>query len=197
MEGYREMTREKMIVQAMRAEHFSESAPPLPNEVRNEYNKIKSSLRDTSEDKITFRKIFIPASDPQDATSTPETQLELAENLTKQIKEGADFAEIAKQHSADAFATEGGLQEDLPRTDLSANFAAVIFKAEENSVVGPLLDPLGFTIVKVLDKNLGAAPALSEVRSMVEQRVTRNKTSVQYESWIESRRKRAMIDTKL
>jgi peptidyl-prolyl cis-trans isomerase SurA len=197
MEGYRGMTREKMIVQAMRAEHFSEAAPPLPNEVRNEYNRIKSTLRDTSKDKLTFRKIFIPSSDPENPVATPETQLVLAESIAKQIKEGADFSEMAKQHSADAFASEGGLQKDVPRADLAADFAAVVFKSEEGVLIGPLLDPRGFTIVKIIDKHLGPAPPLSEVRPMIEQRVTSNKTSAQYETWIESRRKRAMIDTKL
>ena len=200
MEGYREMTREKMIVQAMRAEQFSEAAPPLPNEVRDEDHQIKTTLRDTSRDQITLRKIFIPSvvssENSQQSLSTSETQLALAESIATQIKEGADFGEMAKKHSADAFASEGGWQQYLPRTDLSADFAAGVFRAEEGEVIGPLLDPQGFTIVKIIAKNLGPSPSLSKVRPMIEQRVTRNKTSAQYETWIESRRKRAMIDKK-
>ncbi|MFD2257196.1 SurA N-terminal domain-containing protein [Luteolibacter algae] len=196
MEGYREMTREKMVVQAMRAQQFSDAPPPLPNEVQTEYNKVKSTLRDISKDKITFRKIFIPAADPESPLATPETQLALAESLASKLNNGADFEEIAKENSRDAFASEGGLQEDLPRTDLSSEFAAIIFEADEGKIIGPLLDPRGFTIVKVISKNLGPSPSLSEVRSMIEERVRRNKTSAQYERWIESRRKRAMIDIK-
>ena len=80
MPGYREMTREKMIVQSMRAQQFSDAPPPLPNEIQNEYNEIRETLRDTSKDKITFRKIFIPAVDPENPLATPETQLALAED---------------------------------------------------------------------------------------------------------------------
>lgn len=197
MEAYREMTREKMVVQAMRAQQFSDAPPPLPNEIQNEYNKIKETLRDVTQDKISFLKIFIPATDPDNATATPESQLALAEDLADKINKGADFAEIAKAHSKDAFASSGGLQENVPRTDLAAEFAAVIFDAPVDKVTGPLLDPRGFTIVKVIKKELGPSPSLSEVRPMIEERVTRNKTSAQYERWIESRRKRAMIETKL
>lgn len=194
MEGYRTMTQEKMVVQSMRAQQFSDAPPPLPNEIQNEYNEIKSTLRDTSKDKITFRKIFIPAVDPDSPLATPETQLALAEDLARQLNEGKDFEEIAKTHSKDAFAATGGLQEDLPRTDLAAEFAAIIFEAPEGKVVGPLLDQRGFTIVKVIAKNLGPSPALGEVRGMIEERVRRKKTSEQYDRWIEARRKRSMID---
>ena len=41
MDGYREMTREKMVVQAMRAQQFADAPPPLPNEIRKEYNEMK------------------------------------------------------------------------------------------------------------------------------------------------------------
>jgi peptidyl-prolyl cis-trans isomerase SurA len=197
MEGYREMTREKMVVQAMRAQQFSDAPPPLPNEIRNEYEAVKPTLRDFSKDTISFHKIFIPASDPSDLTVTPETQLALAEDLAKQIKEGKDIAELAKQHSKDAFAESGGLQEDVPRTDLSPEFAAIIFDSKVDTVVGPLMDPQGFTIVKPHKISLGPPPPLEKVRSMIEERVRKKKTSAQYERWIESRRKRAMVDVRI
>ena len=110
------------------------------------------------------------------------------------MNQGKDFEEIAKANSKDAFATEGGLQKDLPRTDLAAEFAAIIFDATDGKILGPLLDPRGFTIVKVIEKNLGPAPSLSKVRGMIEQRVRRKKTSAQYDRWIENRRKRSMIE---
>ncbi|MEO5712541.1 MAG: SurA N-terminal domain-containing protein [Luteolibacter sp.] len=194
MEGYRKMTYDKMIVQAMRSKQFSDAPPPLPNEVQSEYNEIKLTLRDVTKDTITFEKIFIPASDPANPLATPESQLTLAENLAKQIADGKDFAELAKANSKDAFAEKGGLQENVPRTDLSPEFAAIIFDAPVGKLVGPLLDRLGFTIVKPIKIDFGPPPALTDqMREMIEERVRKKKTSAQYERWIETKRKRAMI----
>jgi peptidyl-prolyl cis-trans isomerase SurA len=193
MDGYREMTREKMVVQAMRAQQFADAPPPLPNEIQNEYNEVKSTLRDVTKDKITFRKIFIPTADPENPIATPETQLALAEDIAKQAKERKSFEELAKTYSKDTFAEQGGLQENLPRTDLSPEFAAILFEAPENQVIGPLLDPRGFTVAVVTGKVPGPSPALATVRPMIEERVRRKKTSAQYNRWIESRRNRAMI----
>jgi peptidyl-prolyl cis-trans isomerase SurA len=197
MEGYREMTREKMVVQAMRAQQFADAPPPLPNEIQKEYDAVKLNMRDVTKDVISFRKIFIPASDPQNPTTTPETQLSLAESIAKQLADGKDFAELAKENSKDAFADKGGLQENVPRLDLSPEFAAIIFDAPAGKIVGPLMDPQGFTIVKVIKIDYGPSPALEKVRDSIEDQVRKKKTSAQYERWIESRRKRAMIDIRI
>ena len=197
MDRYREMTQEKMVVQAMRAQKFlSDAPPPLPNEINKEYSDIKDSMRDTSKDLISFQKIFIPRVDAENPASTPDIQLTLSENLAKQIQEGKDFTELAKANSKDAFAEQGGVQVDVPRIDLSPEFAAIVFEAPEGQLIGPLEDPQGFTIVKITGKNLGPAPGLEKVRDIVEERVRRRKTSVQYEKWMEGLRKKAIIDRK-
>jgi peptidyl-prolyl cis-trans isomerase SurA len=195
MAGYREMTRERMVVQAMRSKQFADAPPPLPNEIQKYYNEIKHTLRDTSKDRISFKKIFIPMINLDDPASTPESQLLLAESLAEQIKKGANFEELAKQHSADAFAEAGGVQEEVSRIDLSPEFAAIIFETADGELAGPLRDPAGFTLVVPIRKFPGPSPALEgRVREMVEEQVRRQKTSEQYERWIESKRKRALID---
>ncbi|OYV05950.1 MAG: hypothetical protein CFE26_08905 [Verrucomicrobiales bacterium VVV1] len=199
MDGYRIMTQDKLVVQAMRAKHFSDAPPPLPNEIQKEYAEIKSTLRDTSKDAISFQKIFIPRTDAANPVATPETQLAIAESLLKQIQDGKDFGELAKISSKDAFAEVGGVQENVPRTDLSPEFASILFDAEIGKIIGPLEDPQGFTVLKVTKKDLGPAPPLSDknVREMVEDRVRRKKTEGEYKHWIEAKRKRAMIQRKM
>ena len=155
-------------------------------------------MRDISKDVISFRKIFIPASDPQNpASPLPRPSSCSPRDLAKQLADGEDFGELAKANSKDAFADQGGLQEDVPRTDLSPEFAAIIFDAPVGKIVGPLVDPHGFTIVKPLKIDFGPSPPLDKVRDIVEERVRKKKTSAQYESWIEARRKKAMIDIKI
>ena len=196
-DGFRKMTRDQLIVQAIRAEHFSDAPPPLPGEIQKEYAAMKDSIRDISKDKITFNKIFLPRQDPQNPFATAESQLALAEQLVADIKTGSDFGEKAKTHSRDAFAAEGGFQENVPRTDLAPEFAAIIFNGKNGDIVGPLEDPAGFTIVKIIQITPGPVPPLSEVKENVEERVRRKKSSAAYEKWIESKRRSAMIEKKI
>ena len=52
-------------------------------------------------------------------------------------------------------------------------------------------------MVKIVDIIPGPAPALGEVREMVEERVRTKKNSVAYENWISKKRKSATIVRKL
>lgn len=195
-EGYRQMTERKLIVQAMRASKFSDAAPPLPFEIQKEYDTVKLSIRDTNGDKMTFLKIYIPAVDDQNAGATPDAQLSLAEDIVKQLKAGGNFEELAKKHSRDAFAAQGGKQVDVPRTDLAPEFAALIMDPPEGTIIGPLMDSKGLTIVKVISKSYGPVPPLSQVREQIEQRVSRQKTAERYERWMKTVRSKAMISKK-
>lgn len=196
VEGYREITRRKLIVQAMRAQKFSDAAPPTPAEMQAEYAEVKQVMRDITKDKITFMKIFIPR-EGADLAAKPEAQLELAEGLAKQLAEGANFEELAKKHSADAFAEQGGKWPEQNRSDLSPAFAAITFDAPLDKVIGPLEDPAGYTLIKVLERKLGPPPEFSKVREVVEERVRRKKSAARYDRWMEGLRKRAWIERKI
>lgn len=198
MEGYREMTKEKLIVQSMRSKQFSDAPPPLPEEIRKEYASVTLEIRDKSKDRVDFQKIFIPSQDMDNPLATPESQLELAESLAKDLRAGkTNFAEAAKKFSKDAFAVDGGWQKNIGRRDLSPEFSMILFDGKEGEIIGPLLDPAGFTIMRPGDFHYGPAPSLDSVREMIEERVRRKKTSVQFERWIKARRERAVIKIRM
>ena len=199
MEGFREMTLNKLVVQAMRAQHFSDAPPPLPNEIQREYNEAKTTFRDMSKDRFTFQMILIPKVDRDHPELTPEMQLAVAEDVMKQIQDGKDFSELAKVYSKDAFAATGGLRSDVPRTDLSAAFGTIFFETEPGKVVGPLEDVASFSIVKLVKKEPGPSEPLSnpKVREMIEESVRRKKTAGAYDKWIATKRKNAIIERKI
>ena len=197
MRGFKESQKEKILIQAFRAQQFDNVAPSTPEEVSAHYKKRRLKIRDRSKDVISFQKIFIRAADPDRPGFTPEDQLGFAEQLAEQLKNGADFDELAKEHSNGAFADQGGRWEDESRVDLAPAFAEVIFEAPLNTVIGPLKDPAGFTIAKVLKKSYGPSPSLSEVRDRMRQEVKIEKRSARYKKWIESIEKTAMIDRRI
>jgi hypothetical protein len=67
MPGYREMTREKMVVQAMRAQQFADAPPPLPNEIRKEYDEVKLTLRDAAQQCLADHGLEFIAHPPLEA----------------------------------------------------------------------------------------------------------------------------------
>ena len=189
---YEELTEKKLIVQAMRAQQFNDAPPPTPGEIKEEYDREKRNFRDVTKDKIVYEKIYISKLGPNNVPMQEE-MLTLAESLAEQIKGGADFATLAKEHSVDAYAEDGGQWPKVDRTELSPPFAAIIFGEDTGTVIGPLEDQFGFTIVRVKEKIDGPSPPLDKVRKNIEARVQRQKNSERYERWISRIRDGAII----
>ena len=194
---YYKLTKDKLIGQAMRAQHFNDPTPATQEELLEEYNLNKSEMRDRSKDKIDFEKIYIPVTNNDDLLATPESQMEFAQELAEKIKKGADFAELAKEHSKDAFAAQGGKQTNVNRTDLRPDVSFALFTEPLGTVIGPIqLDEGGYQIIRVTRKIEGPAPSLSEVRAELEQAVQNRKSSVRFKRYMERLRKKALIKYK-
>lgn len=194
---HRRETEKKLIVQAMRAQQFQNSVPPLPSEVRAEYNKHKSKMRDITGDALEFHKIYIPKIDRNNPLVTPKTQLELAEDIVSQLKKGTNFEELAKQHSQDSYAQNGGKVEKTKRTDLSPAFATILMETEIGKILGPLEDSRGYTIVRLDKKYFGPAPPLKKVRPQIEGRVRARKNKSKHDRWMKRLHTNAMIEKKI
>jgi peptidyl-prolyl cis-trans isomerase SurA len=196
--SFRESQREKILVQVIRQQQFKDVAPASDAEIKAHYNKRHHDLRDRSQDTITFRKIFIPAADPDNPAATPDEQLALAEKLAADVQGGADFAQTAIAHSAGAFAAEGGLWEDEPRPNLEVGFGDIVFDTPEGQIVGPLKDPVGFTTVLVIKKTYGPAPALDKkMKERMRSEVEIEKRAERYDEWLQFLKRSAMIKRNL
>ena len=185
---------EKILVQSFKREQFKDVAPATESEILSRFKQRAADLRDQTEDKITFRKIYIPAINQENPVATPQEQLALAEKLAEEVRGGADFAATAETHSSGAFADKGGLWQDTLRSDLEVGFADIIFEASKGDIVGPLKDRVGFTIVKIVKISPGPAPALdTEMRERMRKEVEMEKRSARYDEWIKMLKRTAII----
>lgn len=201
---YRDSVRKEVMVAAMRSSRYERGIPPTPDEIREEYNASKADYRNVMNDSIRYDKIFIPTMEelpPEDMTQAEfqamaEAQYRKAEELKKQLeKKEISFADAAREHSRDAHAEDGGAWPSIKRSDLSADFANVVFSAEPGKIIGPLADNTGFTLVRVREKHLAPAPPLSnpEVKRKVDEAVRRKQSEKRYIEWLDRLRSKAVI----
>lgn len=194
---FRESVRKETTVAAMRSSRYDRGIPPTPDEIREEYNATKHEYRDISKDSIRYEKIFIPAM-ADDPNISPEQQYELANELKARLdRKEISFAEAAREYSRDMHAQDGGVWPSLQRCDLAVDFANIVFSVDPGKIIGPLLDPAGFTIVRVKSKKLAPAPPLSkpEIKEQVDDAVRRKQSEARYRQWVERLRDKAIIRT--
>ena len=186
---YKEQQRKEILVQIVRRQRYGEILPPTPKEIQIEYASWAKANRDRQKDVATYRRIWISktANDPD------KKRLKLAEDLAEQVRGGADFAELAKKHSNDSKAAEGGLWENTPRTDLQHEFGFLIFENDHDGILGPFEDPNGYNIIEIIERKFGPSPPLSKVRDVIKTRVEGQKKNLNFQKWMKKTRDRADV----
>ncbi len=96
-----------------------------------------------------------------------------AEALLAQVRGGADFAALAREHSQDvASASRGGDLDFFGRGRMVPEFEAVAFSLEPGQVSDLVRTAYGFHIIKVTDKKAGDVQPLDAVRATIAEQLT-------------------------
>jgi len=74
-------------------------------------------------------------------------------DLKKQIEEGADFAEIARQHSNCPSSAKGGDLGQFGPGQMVPEFDRVVFSAPVNEVQGPVKTQFGYHLLEVTSRS--------------------------------------------
>lgn len=70
-------------------------------------------------------------------------------DLKRQIEEGADFAELAREHSSCPSGANGGDLGEFGPGMMVKEFDEVVFSAEVNTVQGPVRTQFGYHLLEV------------------------------------------------
>ena len=97
-----------------------------------------------------------------------ETVRQQAEAILAQAKAGADFAELARQHSEDEATAElGGDLDFFDRGQMVPEFEAAAFEMEAGTVSDLVQTDFGFHIIKVVEKVEEVIQPLDEVTELI------------------------------
>jgi peptidyl-prolyl cis-trans isomerase D len=120
-----------------------------------------------------------------------------ADMLRTQILQGADFIEMAKQHSRDATAKDGGDLGTLKRGELAQDVETAILVLKVEEVSQPFRSPLGYHVFKLEAKDSLDGDGLVRIRQQVRDILFRQKYDTRLEVWIKEIRQRAIIEVRL
>jgi peptidyl-prolyl cis-trans isomerase D len=101
-----------------------------------------------------------------------------AAELAAEARAGADFAELAREHSQDeANAENGGDLGSFGRGRMVPEFENAAFELAEGEVSDPVRSPFGFHVIKVTEKQEEVTQAFAEVRGAIENTLRRERSS--------------------
>jgi peptidyl-prolyl cis-trans isomerase SurA len=120
---------------------------------------------------------------------------ELAKDITRRLREGEDFGELAATHSSDEDTRiEGGILGEFTSGDIPDQYISVIENLEEGEVSDPVESPEGWDIIKVLEKNAPRPFELEDVEDNIKQGLAQEKA---FEEFIEKMKEKTYVDIRL
>jgi len=145
-----------------------------PEQVRASHILIKPVFTDPNID---------PNADPNKAKAEARAK---AEDLLKQLKNGADFAELAKTNSDCPSAPKGGDLGFFPRGETTPAFENTAFELEIGQISDVVETEYGYHIIKVTDHKDASKTSFEQARDDIIKQLTQQKQSKIAEEYIES-----------
>jgi len=139
--------------------------------------------------------------EPADSNEVKLQKKAKAENLLEQIKEGANFARLAREHSDCSSAQTGGDLGFGRKSDASRGirgswvqpFERAAFSLEPNQVSGIVETQFGYHIIKVTDHKAPAVVTFEQARENIAQQLAQQKQVEFIRDYIESLKSEANI----
>lgn len=180
MEEWREDTRDRIAVMMRRSEEITPLVVVAPRQIRNAYEERADEF--TQEAQTRVRMITIPRSGTNSAAT--------ARHVWEQARDGADFAELARTHSEDTRAKDGGdwgwIDPSILRTDL----ARAVESLEEGAISELIETEEAFHLLKVEGRREASMTPFSEVRDELAGEIRQAEEERLYQAWINRLRAR-------
>jgi peptidyl-prolyl cis-trans isomerase SurA len=120
-----------------------------------------------------------------------------AELLRTQLQEGADFTELARQHSRDASARDGGDLGTLKRGELAQDIESQILALKPGDISRPFRSVLGYHVFRLETKEMLEGEGLDRVKGQIRDILFREKFETRLDTWLKEIKQRAIIDVRL
>lgn len=188
LSDWRNQIRDDMIVNAMRFQFADKPAFPSPAAMQREYDLHRD--RYSTEARTSVRVILLR---PSEDAKTPSVSTR-GEELIGRLEHGEKFEDLARAHSADSHAKDGGLWKDVkPEEAFRPEIAAAIAKLKPGAF-SPLvnLDGWGF-IVRKESETKEHQKSFAEAYDDIARNVRKDAVEAAYRDWIARLRAEAYI----
>jgi peptidyl-prolyl cis-trans isomerase SurA len=135
------------------------------------------------EDRVKWLDLFVSY---RRFNTTVEAR-QYAEHLLKQVREGADFVQVVKQHGHGDSALRGGEGVGQKRGEVKPpELEPVLFGMEAGQVSDVIATETGFHVVKVLERDVaGVRPFDEKVQTHIRARIGDQANKAEYDKLIE------------
>jgi parvulin-like peptidyl-prolyl isomerase len=190
LESYRQQIREGLLVAKVVNAEVRSRLIILDSELQEAYEARQESYRIPGTQTVSHILFLLPerASDDDAAQRRAE-----AERVLQEIRDGSDFAALARQHSEGPSAERGGLLGTFQANELLPGFDEAAADLQPGEVGDVIRTRVGLHIIRLEDRQVDSFRAFDDVKDELQNVLLREKTEAKYQEWLEALRLQAYI----
>jgi len=188
MEELKEQIRDQLIVQQLIAREVRSTVTVSPQEVAQAIAARPGLAK--AGDRIRASHLLVRVS----ASRSEEEARALIEQLHRELTEGADFAQLARQRSEDPRAVDGGRMDWVAEGELLPALDAALFRLPPGAVSEPIQTRLGFHLLKVEERRAADSLSLMEAHHAVYEQLYQEKFQAAFGRWLADLTRRAYVE---
>ena len=188
---FKEIEKEKIIVQAMRQAKLNDNFVVSPNQVQGFYDKNKADF--TIPDQVKLRMIILREGNEGDSADSGN-KAQTANEIRQKLIEGADFNRMAQMYSEDESTRDmGGDWGWVERNTLNEELTNAAFSLKAGGISPVIQLGDSYYILNVEARKNASVKPMSEVREAIEQNLMQQERMKAQQRWLDTLRKKAYI----
>lgn len=187
MKDLRGKYKEQLMTKKLVDQKIGSKIMITPVDITNYYSKNSGEF--TQPEEVKLWNIFIPLKN----TAETEKSASLAKDISKRLKEGCDFAGLAKLYSQGPNASEGGLMGYVRKGYLLPEIDKVVFNMKDGEISGVVQTSVGYHVFKMEERRPGRTLSITEARHDIEEAIFRQKVGEKLKGWVDGLKKNAYI----
>ena len=141
-------------------------------------------------ERVRVSQIFLPATGGADERAVVKARMD---EILSELKQGGDFAAVAKAYSKGPEAQQGGAIGWVARGDLVQSLEEAAFGVPAAGISDVLESPGGYHILRVDERQEAGQATLEDVRKDIEPRLRAESAAQQYRNWIQELRNKSRV----
>jgi peptidyl-prolyl cis-trans isomerase C len=191
LDKLRSDTRIDLSINKMVEGEVSTQAAPSDAECREFYDKNPDKFK--QDEAVRASHILFRVDENADA-ATKKKAMDQAQAVLKEARAGADFAELAKKHSADGSAQQGGDLNFFTKGQMVPPFDQAAFSMKPGEISDIVTTQFGYHIIKVTDRRSASTVPFEQVSARIKEFLTEQQKQKKAEDFIQSLKQKAKIE---
>jgi len=193
LEQYRQQLRSELLVAKVVNREVRSTIVISPEEMERYYHDHQNDF--SMPERIKLRQIFLAA--PASNAEEHAGKRAKAQSILEQLRNGAEFDQLARRYSDGPEAKEGGALGWFSPGTLTPQLDRVAFTLDKGQISDLIESPSGWHILKLEDREGHRQQTFDQVKEAVRARLQEQRAQERYEEWFGELRRNAYVDIRL